>query len=319
MALSVTNVPFHDSTLYIVKHYGKPYVPMKPVVEGMGMDWQRQRAKLKGQFYAHIKTFTIKPSVDSQPTTFLCLALDNFSDWMQTVCPNKVKSKIRDKVIQYQCECLDQLHKGWAKGESKQIPTSASEERTSLQTAVNRIVSKYGLPYQAIYKLIHRKFGTKHSNELTERQNAEAIDHLLAKVLDGELLGKQDGLPPPSRKTDYNYPVETADPHDRKFGNAWMTPRVILDERNRAPEQELLEALEKDGFDVTGAKIRIHAMYGITQQFIEMQKELSYAQQLTSRLNNVINNQTKERGANIIFSGEKKGLAYGGYPKRRLD
>lgn len=319
MAHLAISIPFNSSILYIIKHYGKPYVPMKPVVEGMGMDWQRQRAKLKGQFNAHIKKFAIKPSIDSQPTMFLCLTLDNFSDWMQTVCPNKVNPQIRDKVIQYQCECYDLLHKGWAKGEAKQMQASAPEERTPLQTSVNRITGKYGLPYQALYKLIHRKLGTKHLNELTERQNAEAIGYLLAKVLDGELLGKQDGLVPPSRKPDYNYPVETADPHDRKFGNAWMTPRVILDERNRAPEQELLEALEKDGFDVTGAKIRIHAMYGITQQFIEMQKELSYAQQLTSRLNNVINNQTKERGANIIFSGEKKGLAYGGYPKRRLD
>ncbi|MFT2793591.1 phage antirepressor N-terminal domain-containing protein [Serratia sp. T13T92] len=197
MAHLAISVPFNSSILYIIKHYRKPYVPMKPVVEGMGMDWQRQHTKLKGQFNAHIKKFTIRPSVDSQPTTFLCLALDNFSDWMQTICPNKVKSKIRDKVIQYQCECLDQLHKGWAKGESKQILASAPEERTSLQTAVNHIASKYGLPYQAIYKLIHRQLGTKHLNELTERQNAEAISHLLAKVLDDEFLGKQEALAAP--------------------------------------------------------------------------------------------------------------------------
>lgn len=319
MAHSVISVPFHGSTLYIVKHQGKPYVPMKPIVDGMGMDWQRQRAKLKGQFNTHIKKFIILPSVDSQPTTFLCLALNNFSDWMQTICPNKVKPQIRDKVIQYQCECHDLLNKGLAKGESKQVSASTAEERTPLQTAVNRIAHKYGLPYQAIYKLIHHQFGTKHRDELTERQNTEAIGHLLTKVLDGEFLDKQNWLPLFSYKPDYNFPVETADPHDRNFGNAWMTPRVILDERNRAPELELLEALEKDGFDVTGVKIRIHAMHGITRQFIEMQKELSYAQQLTSRLNNVINNQTKERGANVIFSGEKKGQAYGGYPKRRLD
>ncbi|CAM3844301.1 phage antirepressor N-terminal domain-containing protein [Serratia silvae] len=189
------SVPFHGSPIYIVKHYGKPYIPMKPIVEGMGMDWQRQRAKLKGQFNTHIKKFTIQPSIDSQPTTFICLALDNFSDWMQTVCPNKVNPQIRDKVIQYQCECDDFLHGSWAKGESRQIPHSATEERTPLQTAVNRITEKYGLSYQAIYKIIHRKLGTKHRDELTERQSIEAIDHLLAKVIAGEFLDKQDDLP----------------------------------------------------------------------------------------------------------------------------
>lgn len=200
MAHLAISVPFNSSILYIIKHYGKPYVPIKPVVEGMGMDWQRQRAKLKEQFNAHIKKFAIKPSIDSQPTMFLCLTLDNFSDWMQTVCPNKVKPQIRDKVIQYQCECYDLLHKSWAKGESKQIPASAPEERTPLQAAVNRIANKCGLPYQALYKLIHRQLGTKHLNELTERQNAEAIDHLLAKVLDEDFLGKPEDLSAPVAK-----------------------------------------------------------------------------------------------------------------------
>lgn len=117
----------------------------------------------------------------------------------------------------------------------------------------------------------------------------------------------------------YHFPVETADPHDRKFGNAWMTPRVILDERNRAPELELLEELEKDGYDITGAKIRIHAMYGIAQQFVEMQKELTLAKRLMTSLNDVITNQTHERGANVSFTGKERGIAYGGLPKRKLN
>lgn len=117
----------------------------------------------------------------------------------------------------------------------------------------------------------------------------------------------------------YNFPVETADPHDRKFGNAWMTPRVILDERNRAPELELLENLERDGYDITGVKVIIHAMYGITQQFVEMQKELLIAKRLMSSLNDVITNQTHERGANVSFTGNDRGIAYGGLPKRKLN
>lgn len=117
----------------------------------------------------------------------------------------------------------------------------------------------------------------------------------------------------------YHFPVETADPHDRKFGNAWMTPRVILDEKNRAPELELLEELEKDGYDITGAKIRIHAMYGIAQQFVEMQKELTLAKRLMTSLNDVITNQTHERGANVSFTGKERGIAYGGLPKRKLN
>ncbi|EJX4928788.1 hypothetical protein OD635_005873 [Salmonella enterica] len=123
----------------------------------------------------------------------------------------------------------------------------------------------------------------------------------------------------PIARGNYNFPIETADPHDREFGNAWMTPYVILDEKNRAPELELLAELEKDGYDVTGAKVRIHAMYDIAKQFLGMQGELSHAQKMLSGISDIIRNQTKERGSNVIFTGKNKGLAYGGYSKRRLN
>lgn len=40
-------VPFHGATLYVVDHNGEPYTPMKSIVEGMGLDWEGQRQKLR--------------------------------------------------------------------------------------------------------------------------------------------------------------------------------------------------------------------------------------------------------------------------------
>lgn len=134
-----------------------------------------------------------------------------------------------------------------------------------------------------------------------------------------DVMDKEVSTSPIKRRANYNFPVETADPHDRKFCNAWMTPRVILDEKNRAPELELLDELEKDGYDVMGAKIRIHAMYGITKQFIEMQKDLNQARRLMDSLSDLIKNQTVQRGANVSFNGENIGSAIGGLPKRKLN
>lgn len=45
-AVSTINVPFHGAELYVVNHNGEPYTPMKPIVEGMGMDWASQFTKL---------------------------------------------------------------------------------------------------------------------------------------------------------------------------------------------------------------------------------------------------------------------------------
>lgn len=116
----------------------------------------------------------------------------------------------------------------------------------------------------------------------------------------------------------YHFPAETADPHDRQYGNAWMTARTILDKHNRAPELELLDALQQNGCDVTGAKIRIHAMYHIAQQLLEMQQALLSVNQHLSAVNDLLKNETIERGTNVLFTGKDKGKAFGGYPKREL-
>ncbi|MCD4641085.1 phage antirepressor N-terminal domain-containing protein [Proteus mirabilis] len=39
-------VPFYDNELYVVEHNNEPYVPMKPIIEGMGLNWASQFTKL---------------------------------------------------------------------------------------------------------------------------------------------------------------------------------------------------------------------------------------------------------------------------------
>ncbi len=39
-------VPFKGATLYLAEDHQEPYVPMRPVVEGMGLDWKSQYAKI---------------------------------------------------------------------------------------------------------------------------------------------------------------------------------------------------------------------------------------------------------------------------------
>ncbi|MGL5288829.1 MAG: ORF6N domain-containing protein, partial [Aeromonas sp.] len=111
--------------------------------------------------------------------------------------------------------------------------------------------------------------------EIAPELFTEAVSLISILPLEGELLPNE--VAAPAAPLHIHFPAETASPHDRKFGNDWFTARTILDERNRAPEQELLVLLEASGFDVTGASIRIHAMYGIIKQFLGVQRELAIA------------------------------------------
>lgn len=127
MAHSVISVPFHGSTLYIVKHQGKPYVPMKPIVDSMEMSWPGQLTKLRQKFSS---TMTEIPIVteDGNPRKIVCLPLRKLVGWLQTISPNRVQSQLRDKVILFQNECDDVLYDHW----NKEEVTNPRTEKKSL-------------------------------------------------------------------------------------------------------------------------------------------------------------------------------------------
>ena len=113
--MNMMTVPFHGDSLYVVNHNGEPYVPMKPVVEGMGLAWQSQLAKLRRRFASTIMEI-VMVAEDGKRRNMVSLPLRKLAGWLQTISPNKVNPKIRDKVIQYQEECDDVLYEYWTKG-----------------------------------------------------------------------------------------------------------------------------------------------------------------------------------------------------------
>jgi hypothetical protein len=112
--MQTITVPFHGNALYVVNHNGEPYTPMKPIVEGMGLDWKSQRTKIKQRFAKGGVEITIPTA--GGPQRMLCLQLRKLAAWLATIQPNKVKPEIRDNVIQYQDECDDVLYDYWTKG-----------------------------------------------------------------------------------------------------------------------------------------------------------------------------------------------------------
>lgn len=104
-------VPFRSSTLYVVESGGEPYVPMKPVVEGMGLNWATQFTKMKANPRWGIVEIAI-PSVGGAQG-MSCLPLRKLPGWLMTIYPNKVNPAIRDSVIAYQNDSDDILWAAW--------------------------------------------------------------------------------------------------------------------------------------------------------------------------------------------------------------
>lgn len=199
-AVSTINVPFHGVELYVVNHNGEPYTPMKPIVEGMGMDWASQFTKMKQRFKTCIVKITMQLPGDEQRREIICLALRKLAGWLQTISPNKVRPEIRDKVIQYQEECDDVLYEYWTKGHvvnprkaKKALPGKITTEQ---QEAIKQLVMSRGqsLPKEkqakamiTMWSSLKSHFGCSYK-EIDEDQFAEALSLVARVPLEGEYL-----------------------------------------------------------------------------------------------------------------------------------
>ena len=145
-AVSTINVPFHGAELYVVNHNGEPYTPMKPIVEGMGLDWKSQHKKISQRFSNGMVEITIPSAGGVQ--AMICMALRKLAAWLNSISPNKVRPEIRDKVIQYQEECDDVLYEYWTKGHvvnpRKAKKALQGKITTEQQEAIKQLVMSRG-------------------------------------------------------------------------------------------------------------------------------------------------------------------------------
>ncbi|WP_228303730.1 phage antirepressor N-terminal domain-containing protein [Klebsiella aerogenes] len=201
------NVPFHGAHLYIVNHNGEPYTPMKPIVEGMGLDWKSQFRKLNQRFKTCVVEMTIQLPGDTQRRSIICLALRKLAGWLSTISPNKVRSEIRDKVIQYQEECDDVLYEYWTKGQvinpRKTVKTTPGKITSDQQEAIKQLVLTRGhaLPKEnqvraiiTMWSSLKSHFGCSYK-DINEEQFTEALSLAARVPLEGELLNKQEPSP----------------------------------------------------------------------------------------------------------------------------
>jgi hypothetical protein len=109
---SVTTIDFHGTTLLAIggKTPGETLVAMKPVVEGMGLDWKSQHAKLASHpvLSKAMVLVTIPWEGKGQPMT--AVPLTRLSFWLATIQPKRIPDEdVRSAVIAYQEKCADVL------------------------------------------------------------------------------------------------------------------------------------------------------------------------------------------------------------------
>ncbi|MBT0725403.1 antirepressor protein Ant [Rosenbergiella sp. S61] len=256
------NVPFHGASLYVVTYGGEAYTPMRPIIDGMGMDWASQFTKLKQRFKSTVVEITMV-AADGKSRAMTCLALRKLNGWLQTISPNKVKAEIRDKVIQYQEECDDVLYEYWTKGEVKNpraIRKSTTEERTPLRDAVNMLVSKKHLMYPEAYALVHQRFQVTSFEQLTPEQIEPAIEYVHSIILEGELLSRDDRqmtLPLAYPMSFYDQYRHVIKPTELKAPWTYAAKHLIPNGDNPNPLGKILTQLKDFGYEIEAARFQL--------------------------------------------------------------
>lgn len=185
MSLQQIAVPFHNSELYIVEYNGQPYTPMKPIVEGMGLDWAAQFNKLKQKFASTIAEITIVAN-DGKERLMTCLPIRKLAAWLYSISPNKVKPELRDTIIMYQNECDDVLWDYWTKGQAiNQRHTIGVEQQRILHDIVDSRANGNRKIYAEMWSRHNRHFKIPRYSELLVIHFDDAVKYLEEMQLKG--------------------------------------------------------------------------------------------------------------------------------------
>lgn len=201
---SIATIEFHGQQLITLQHDGQPFAAMKPIVEGMGLNWATQFRKLTGnESRWGVVEMTIPSKSGDQQTS--CMPLRKLPGWLMTIHPNKIKDlAVRERVVMYQNECDDALWQYWSQGEAvnprsrpektrKALPNGLSIEQ---QDAIKKIVKDKAdaLPHDkrakatiTCWSALKAKFGVTYK-EIAPEHFTDAVSLLSRITLEGEYI-----------------------------------------------------------------------------------------------------------------------------------
>lgn len=208
--ISTQTLSFYGSDLITLKVDDVIYTAVKPIVDALGLSWGTQQRKLYNSKDKFSCTHMSTTGNDGRNYKMLCMPIRKLNGWLFSINPAKVRSDLREKVIQYQEECFEALYNYWMTGKAERSYTSV-DDRTGLRNAVNMIVSKRGLLYSDAYNLVHQYMNVQHIDEIPLDKLQTAVAYCHKVVLEGELINA------PKTETTVNIP----------YAGRWL---VITDE-----------------------------------------------------------------------------------------
>lgn len=198
--MSIDNSPlpvsFHGATLFLVERNGEPYTQLRPIVEGMGLDWNGQRAKL----HSNSARWTVEEistvAQDGKQRKTLCMPVRKLPAFLAGIHPNKVRPELRARIRQYQEECDDVLWQHWSgqrgKGQAPGWPALLPEPpdpiTKEVRSAIHRRAHALGLRhYERLCADLERAV-RRHAERCPEERDLAGFASRVAETPDNPLV-----------------------------------------------------------------------------------------------------------------------------------
>lgn len=201
---SPVSIDFHGTAIQTFNVEGVVRVAMKPICEGIGLQWEAQLKRIKRHpvLNACMSMMDTQVSGDQQRRRFITLPLSKLNGWLFGVDASRVKPEVRERLIEYQAECFDVLADYWHKGEASNPRVTTTDERRPLNRAVRtlanlRSAQGESADYGGMWKLVNGYLGVATIEDATQDQVEramafvqEGIERESRRIIEGEWLSK---------------------------------------------------------------------------------------------------------------------------------
>jgi P22_AR N-terminal domain len=117
----ILTTSFHGTEMYAFQLAGVVFVALRPVVEGMGLDWSAQLKRVKRDpILSEGVAMMAIPFGRGGLQDQVCLRLDLVHGWLFTIDSTRVHISLRERVQLYQRECYEVLFKHFS-GDSEKL------------------------------------------------------------------------------------------------------------------------------------------------------------------------------------------------------
>lgn len=123
-------VPFLGTTIFVTNEV-VPRVPMRPIVEGLGLSWSTQVQKLNAARKRWSVSMIDTVGADGKEREMLGIPLRRLFAWLAGITAGKVKPDVRPALERYQEECDHVLEQHWTRvRQGLPVPLAPGEEPT---------------------------------------------------------------------------------------------------------------------------------------------------------------------------------------------